>query len=71
MPLVKFVAPTDPRMLGTIEATRKLLVSDSLVYRYDRHAAPDGLTGTRGRSRCVRSGGWRRWPGPATCARPA
>jgi GH15 family glucan-1,4-alpha-glucosidase len=49
MPLVKFVAPTDPRMLGTIEATRKFLVSDSLVYRYDpRCAAPDGLTGGEG-----------------------
>jgi GH15 family glucan-1,4-alpha-glucosidase len=49
MPLVKFVAPTDPRMLGTIEATRKLLVSDSLVYRYDPDcAAPDGLRGDEG-----------------------
>jgi GH15 family glucan-1,4-alpha-glucosidase len=49
MPMVKFVAPTDPRMLGTIEATRKLLVSDSLVYRYDpSYAAPDGLGGDEG-----------------------
>ncbi|MGE3269106.1 MAG: glycoside hydrolase family 15 protein [Chloroflexota bacterium] len=49
MPLVKFVAPTDPRMLGTIEATRKLLVSDSLVYRYDPDcSAPDGLHGDEG-----------------------
>ena len=49
MPLVKFVAPTDPRMLGTIEATRKRLVSDSLVYRYDPEcAAPDGLAGEEG-----------------------
>jgi GH15 family glucan-1,4-alpha-glucosidase len=49
MPLVKFVAQTDPRMLGTIEQTRKLLVSDSLVYRYDpRSAAPDGLSGGEG-----------------------
>jgi GH15 family glucan-1,4-alpha-glucosidase len=49
MPLVKFVAPTDPRMLGTIAATRKHLVSDSLVYRYDPEcAAPDGLHGEEG-----------------------
>ncbi|HZO27657.1 MAG TPA: glycoside hydrolase family 15 protein [Chloroflexota bacterium] len=49
MPLVKFIAPTDPRMLSTIEETRHLLVSDSLVYRYDpRCAAPDGLTGGEG-----------------------
>ena len=49
MPLVKFVAPMDPRMLGTIEATRKRLVSDSLVYRYDPDcAAPDGLAGDEG-----------------------
>ena len=49
MPLVKFIAPTDPRMLGTIEATRRLLVSDSLVYRYDPDcAASDGLHGDEG-----------------------
>src|SRR5215211_6826382 len=34
MPLVKFISPTDPRMLATIERTRKELVSDSLVFRY-------------------------------------
>ena len=44
MPLVKFVSPTDPRMLGTIDLTRRCLVSDSLVSRYDpKRAAPDGL----------------------------
>jgi GH15 family glucan-1,4-alpha-glucosidase len=49
MPMVKFMAPTDPRMLGTIEETRKLLVSDSLVYRYDPAcAAPDGMAGDEG-----------------------
>jgi len=49
MPLVKFTAPTDPRMLGTIEATRNRLVSDSLVYRYDPDcAAPDGMAGDEG-----------------------
>jgi GH15 family glucan-1,4-alpha-glucosidase len=49
MPLVRFVAPTDPRMLGTLDAIREELVSDSLVYRYDpRRAAADGLEGEEG-----------------------
>lgn len=49
MPLVKFIAPTDPRMLGTLFQTRRSLVSDSLVYRYDPDcAAPDGLRGEEG-----------------------
>ena len=49
MPLVKFVSPTDPRMLATLERTRRSLVSDSLVYRYAPcDAAPDGLPGTEG-----------------------
>jgi GH15 family glucan-1,4-alpha-glucosidase len=44
MPMVKFVSPTDPRMLGTIDLTRRCLVSDSLVARYEPlRAAPDGL----------------------------
>jgi GH15 family glucan-1,4-alpha-glucosidase len=33
MPLVKFVAPTDPRWLSTLDAIGDELVSDSLVYR--------------------------------------
>ncbi|HYU19309.1 MAG TPA: glycoside hydrolase family 15 protein [Chloroflexota bacterium] len=49
MPLVKFVAPTDPRMLGTLARTRQTLVSDSLVYRYaPAGAAIDGLLGDEG-----------------------
>ena len=34
MPLTFFISPTDPRMLSTLDATLKTLVSDSLVYRY-------------------------------------
>ena len=45
MPLCKFVAPTDPRWLSTLDAITAELVSDSLVYRYDVDAAPDGLAG--------------------------
>ena len=45
MPLCKFVAPTDPRWLSTLDAITAELVSDSLVYRYNVHASPDGLAG--------------------------
>jgi GH15 family glucan-1,4-alpha-glucosidase len=43
MPLVKFIAPTDPRWLSTLDAISAELVSDSLVYRYNPHAFEDGL----------------------------
>jgi GH15 family glucan-1,4-alpha-glucosidase len=45
MPLCKFIAPTDPRWLSTLDAITGELVSDSLVYRYDPNASPDGLSG--------------------------
>ncbi|MCH8333237.1 glycoside hydrolase family 15 protein [Candidatus Sumerlaeota bacterium] len=49
MPLVLFISPTDPRMLGTLQRTREELVSDSLVYRYELgKGAGDGLTGQEG-----------------------
>ena len=48
MPLVGFVAPSDPMWLSTLSAMDKELVSDSLVYRYDPSASPDGLRGTEG-----------------------
>ncbi|GAA3714105.1 hypothetical protein GCM10023082_09870 [Streptomyces tremellae] len=48
MPMVKFVAPTDPRFLGLLDAVRDRLVVDSLVFRYDPEQAPDGLDGTEG-----------------------
>ena len=48
MPLVKFIAPTDPRWLTTLDAISKELVSDSLVYRYNVEASPDGLEGDEG-----------------------
>ena len=35
MPLVLFIAPTDPRWLSTLDAIGDELVSDSLVYRYN------------------------------------
>jgi GH15 family glucan-1,4-alpha-glucosidase len=48
MPLVGFVAPTDPMWLSTLDAMDAELVSDSLVYRYDPAASPDGLRGHEG-----------------------
>ncbi|MEV6175863.1 glycoside hydrolase family 15 protein [Streptomyces sp. NPDC052015] len=48
MPLTKFVAPTDPKWLATLDALTQDLVSDSLVYRYDRVASPDGMRGDEG-----------------------
>ena len=48
MPLVQFIAPTDPRWLATLEAIGQELVTDSLVYRYDPAASPDGLDGSEG-----------------------
>jgi GH15 family glucan-1,4-alpha-glucosidase len=48
MPLVGFVAPGDPMWLSTLDAMDGELVSDSLVYRYDPSASPDGLRGHEG-----------------------
>ncbi|PZH05422.1 glycosyl hydrolase family 15 [Streptomyces sp. NTH33] len=48
MPLAKFIAPTDPKWLSTLDALTEDLVSDSLVYRYDSQASPDGLHGDEG-----------------------
>jgi GH15 family glucan-1,4-alpha-glucosidase len=45
MPLCKFIVPTDPRWISTLDAISGELVSDSLVYRYDIAASPDGLAG--------------------------
>jgi GH15 family glucan-1,4-alpha-glucosidase len=53
MPLVFFMAPTDPRMLSTIRAIMKNpkeggLASDGLVYRYPPEPRIDGLPGEEG-----------------------
>jgi GH15 family glucan-1,4-alpha-glucosidase len=48
MPLVLFIAPTDPRWTSTLTAISHELVSDSLVYRYNVEASPDGLEGVEG-----------------------
>lgn len=48
MPLVFFLSPNDPRMVATLDATMKELVSDSLVYRYNLDKTHDGLDGEEG-----------------------
>lgn len=48
MPLVGFIAPRDPRWLSTLDAMRREIVSDSLVFRYNPSASPDGLAGDEG-----------------------
>ncbi|UJB40053.1 glycoside hydrolase family 15 protein [Streptomyces sp. A1-5] len=48
MPLAKFISPTDPKWLSTLDVLGEELVSDSLVYRYDPKASPDGLRGEEG-----------------------
>ncbi|HEX9066563.1 MAG TPA: glycoside hydrolase family 15 protein [Streptosporangiaceae bacterium] len=48
MPLMGFVSPYDPMWLQTLAAMDSELVSDSLVYRYNPSASPDGLAGKEG-----------------------
>jgi pentatricopeptide repeat protein len=53
MPLVFFVAPKGPRMLGTLDAINRSpkdggLVSNGLVHRYDVEKSPDSLEGDEG-----------------------
>jgi GH15 family glucan-1,4-alpha-glucosidase len=48
MPLMGFIAPRDPMWLSTLGAMDRELVSDSLVYRYNPSASPDGLAGDEG-----------------------
>jgi GH15 family glucan-1,4-alpha-glucosidase len=48
MPFTGFVVPQDPMWLSTLDAIEQELVSDSLVYRYNPSASPDGLPGAEG-----------------------
>jgi GH15 family glucan-1,4-alpha-glucosidase len=49
MPLVKFVGPTDPRWVATLDRIQQELAYDTLVDRYQtERAAPDGLEGGEG-----------------------
>ena len=48
MPAVGIVVPTDDKWVATMKAIDQTLVEDSLVYRYDPKASPDGLRGSEG-----------------------
>jgi GH15 family glucan-1,4-alpha-glucosidase len=53
MPLVFFLAPSDPRMLKTLDAIQAPpdkggLVSNNLVHRYNLREGPDGIVGDEG-----------------------
>ncbi len=48
MPLMGFIVPNDARWQSTMSAMERTLVDDSLVYRYDPKASPDGLPGSEG-----------------------
>jgi GH15 family glucan-1,4-alpha-glucosidase len=48
MPLVGMISPKDPMWLSTLDAIGEELVTDSLVYRYNPSASPDGLPGEEG-----------------------
>jgi len=48
MPIEGLVTPQDPMWLSTLKVIDKQLVSDSLVYRYNPGASPDGLHGDEG-----------------------
>ena len=43
MPLVGFLAPTDPRIAGTVDAIQRELLSDGFVMRYQSEDSVDGL----------------------------
>ncbi|MGH3294343.1 MAG: glycoside hydrolase family 15 protein [Trebonia sp.] len=48
MPMQGLISPKDPMWLSTLRAIERELVSDSLVYRYNPSASPDGLAGDEG-----------------------
>ncbi len=48
MPLVRFIAPSDPRWKSTLAAIERELVTDTMVYRYRNHDGHDGLSGEEG-----------------------
>jgi GH15 family glucan-1,4-alpha-glucosidase len=48
MPRLGLISPTDPMWTATLDAMDTELVTDSLVYRYDPEASPDGLRGSEG-----------------------
>jgi GH15 family glucan-1,4-alpha-glucosidase len=48
MPLVGFLPPTDPRIVGTVEAIQRGLMHDGLLLRYSSECGVDGLPAGEG-----------------------
>jgi GH15 family glucan-1,4-alpha-glucosidase len=48
LPLVGFLPPEDPRIVGTVEAIGRDLMVDGLIRRYHTHETADGLKGSEG-----------------------
>jgi GH15 family glucan-1,4-alpha-glucosidase len=48
MPLIGFLPPDDPRIIGTVEAVQRMLMKDGLVLRYLPEPALDGLPPVEG-----------------------
>ncbi|HWX48584.1 MAG TPA: glycoside hydrolase family 15 protein [Roseomonas sp.] len=48
MPIVGFLPPDDPRVVGTVEAIRRELMADGFVARYRTETGVDGLAGSEG-----------------------
>ncbi|HEX5446722.1 MAG TPA: glycoside hydrolase family 15 protein, partial [Pirellulales bacterium] len=48
LPLVGFLPPDDPRVLGTIDAIQRDLTADGFVLRYRTEETADGLPGDEG-----------------------
>ncbi|MDN4175287.1 glycoside hydrolase family 15 protein [Nocardioides sp. SOB77] len=48
MPMVKLLAPNDPRFLSTLAVVEERLVSDTLVFRYEPELTDDGVGGGEG-----------------------
>jgi GH15 family glucan-1,4-alpha-glucosidase len=48
IPIVGFLPPDDPRVVGTVEAVQRELLADGLVLRYDTSETGDGLPAGEG-----------------------
>ncbi len=48
LPAIGFLPPEDPRIIGTVEAIERGLMSDGLVRRYDTEKSDDGLPAGEG-----------------------
>jgi GH15 family glucan-1,4-alpha-glucosidase len=48
IPIVGFLPPDDPRVIGTVASVERELMRDGLVMRYDHSKSDDGLPGEEG-----------------------